>query len=185
MSGPRVISLVPAATEPEASLRRRPGASTLRGVDSVEQLLAWVVQRLAAGFGDRLLGVALFGSTARGEATADSDVDVLVIARGLPRLWDRDAALREVLPERPLVPPLSFLSRTPEEFDRDVRPLYLDLALDARVLFDRDGYLAGRLARLQELVREAKLRRRPDLFWEWEEPPTRPDWAITWEGVQR
>jgi len=154
-------------------------------MDAIDELLTTVVKQLATGFGDRLCGVALFGSIARGTADADSDVDLLVIARGLPRLWDRDAALREVLPERPLVPELSLLSRTPEEFETDVRPLYLDLALDARVLFDRDGYLAGRLFRLRELVRLAKLRRRPDLFWEWEEPPTRPDWAITWEGVQR
>ena len=153
--------------------------------NAIDDLLATIVRKLAAGFGDRLVGVALFGSRARGEATQDSDVDLLVLASGLPRLWDRDAALREVLPERPLLPTLSFLLRTPEEFERDVRPLYLDLALDARVLFDRDEYLASRLARLRELVRLAKLRRRPDLFWEWEEPPTRPDWAITWEGVQR
>jgi len=152
---------------------------------AVDGLLATIVEKLTLGFGDRLAGVALFGSRARGEGTADSDVDLLVLASGLPRLWDRDAALREVLPERPLLPELSFLLRTPEEFERDVRPLYLDLALDARVLFDRDGYLSGRLARLRELVRLARLRRRPDLFWEWEEPPTRPDWAITWEGVTR
>jgi hypothetical protein len=151
----------------------------------LDDLLATVVRRLAAGFGDRLLGVALFGSIARGTAGADSDVDLLVIASGLPRRWDRDAALREVLPERPLVPELSFLLRTPEDFEADVRPLHLDLALDARVLFDRDGYLAERLSRLRDLVHLAKLRRRPDLFWEWEEPPTRRDWAITWEGVQR
>jgi hypothetical protein len=154
-------------------------------VVAIDDLLGWVVHRLASGFGERLLGVALFGSRARGEATDDSDVDLLVIARGLPRLWDRDGALREVLPERPLVPQLSLLARTPEEFEGDVRPLHLDLALDARVLFDRDGYLQGRLERLRQLVRQAKLRRRPDLFWEWEEPPTRPDWSITWEGVQR
>jgi hypothetical protein len=80
---------------------------------------------------------------------------------------------------------LSFLLRTPEEFDRDVRPLYLDLALDARVLYDRDGWLAARLDRLRELLREARLRRRPNLFWEWEEPPSRNDWAITWQGVRR
>ena len=38
--------------------------------------------RLAALYGDRLVRVVLFGSYARGEATADSDVDVLVVLRG-------------------------------------------------------------------------------------------------------
>ena len=38
--------------------------------------------RLDALYGARLVRVVLFGSYARGEATPDSDVDVLVVLRG-------------------------------------------------------------------------------------------------------
>jgi uncharacterized protein len=38
--------------------------------------------RLAALYGDRLARVVLYGSYARGDAHADSDVDLLVVLRG-------------------------------------------------------------------------------------------------------
>jgi len=39
-------------------------------------------ERLAAVYGERLRGVYLYGSYARGEATEDSDIDVAVILAG-------------------------------------------------------------------------------------------------------
>lgn len=43
-------------------------------------------QKLVAQFGDRLVLVGLQGSRARGEARADSDIDVVVIIDGLTRI---------------------------------------------------------------------------------------------------
>ena len=43
------------------------------------ELLSDIKSRLAAAHGRRLLGVVLYGSEARGQSTADSDVDVLVL----------------------------------------------------------------------------------------------------------
>lgn len=43
------------------------------------QLLAEIKRRLQAVHGDRLRGVILYGSEARGQAGPDSDVDVLVL----------------------------------------------------------------------------------------------------------
>ena len=45
-------------------------------------LLARIKSRLQAVYGDRLRGVVLYGSEARGEATPDSDVDILVLLVG-------------------------------------------------------------------------------------------------------
>ena len=45
-------------------------------------LLAHIKSRLQAVYGDRLRGVVLYGSEARGEATSDSDVDILVLLTG-------------------------------------------------------------------------------------------------------
>ena len=45
-------------------------------------LLARIKSRLQAVYGDRLRGVVLYGSEARGEATPDSDVDILVLLTG-------------------------------------------------------------------------------------------------------
>jgi uncharacterized protein len=45
-------------------------------------LLAHIKSRLQAVYGDRLRGLVLYGSEARGEATSDSDVDILVLLTG-------------------------------------------------------------------------------------------------------
>ena len=44
-----------------------------------DALLADIKRRLQAVHGDRLRGVVLYGSEARGQARPDSDVDVLVL----------------------------------------------------------------------------------------------------------
>ncbi len=46
-------------------------------------LLDELRERLAGAFGDRLRGVVLFGSEARGEAGPESDVDLLVVLHHL------------------------------------------------------------------------------------------------------
>src|SRR5258706_10109666 len=46
-------------------------------------LLGELRRRIEARFGDRVEGVTLFGSRARGEGHEDSDLDVLVLVRDL------------------------------------------------------------------------------------------------------
>ncbi len=43
------------------------------------ELLKELRERLAAAHGERLRGIILYGSEARGEAAPDSDIDVLVL----------------------------------------------------------------------------------------------------------
>ncbi len=47
--------------------------------ETVQQLMRQLKKGLSALYGPRLKGVYLFGSWARGEAEADSDVDVLIV----------------------------------------------------------------------------------------------------------
>lgn len=49
---------------------------------SGQELLNDLKQRLAATYGDRLDVLVLFGSEARGDARAESDIDLLVVLRG-------------------------------------------------------------------------------------------------------
>ncbi len=47
-----------------------------------EQLLHRIKNCLQDTYGDRLQGVVLYGSEARGEAEPDSDIDLLVLLKG-------------------------------------------------------------------------------------------------------
>ena len=49
--------------------------------DRLQFLLQELKSQLQALYGDRLFSVLLYGSVARGEATADSDIDVLVVLK--------------------------------------------------------------------------------------------------------
>ena len=53
-------------------------------------------RRLDALYGDRLVRAVLFGSYARGEATEESDVDVLVVLRGEVDSWEEGKPLSEI-----------------------------------------------------------------------------------------
>ena len=65
----------------------------------VQDLLRNIRKRLHEAYGDRLQGTVLYGSVARGEAGADSDVDVLALLRDpLDYVRDLEAAVAAVYP---------------------------------------------------------------------------------------
>jgi predicted nucleotidyltransferase len=148
----------------------------------------WRVSRefalaLADDLDERCLGVALFGSWARGESHEDSDIDLLLIARDLPAdPIGRARRVRRAVLTR--IEPVSILARAPEEFEADVTPLHLDLALDASVLWERDSYLTDKLAILRDRIGEAGLWRSSDLFWHWRRAPRMANWGIYWDRVR-
>lgn len=105
----------------------------------------------------------------RGTFRPDSDVDLLLVASPLPR--GRVARVEEFLEvERRLEGLLSELRRlgvdtylspvikTEEEVQRG-SPLFLDMTEDARILFDREGFLEDYLGRLREKLSKQGARR--------------------------
>lgn len=128
---------------------------------------------------DNLLAVVLFGSVARGEATAGSDIDLLVVCETLP--VGRFARLRELervdarfehelrrLRAEGIDTRVVPLLKTRQEAGRVV-PLYLDMVEDGRLLVDRGGFfaevLAGLRARLAALGAERR-RRGQVRYWD-------------------
>jgi predicted nucleotidyltransferase len=135
------------------------------------------VSSLDRHFGDRLVSVVLFGSRAREQARAESDADLLVVIRGLPRnRWQRyegfkDRA-REISGE--FADMLALILATPEEA-LNVKPYYLGMLSGHEILFDREHFFASVLDRLRRRLAELGSRRYvdPDGYEYWD---LKPDW---------
>jgi predicted nucleotidyltransferase len=137
--------------------------------EHLEQLLASLAGHVHAVYGDRLVSLVVFGSVGRGTPRHDSDLDVLIVAEGLPN--GRMSRVEEFAAvEKALIPIItagrhagfftecSPVFKTPAEM-RAGSPLLLDMVDDARVLFDREGFFAGAMMRLRERLAALGARR--------------------------
>ena len=144
-----------------------------------------LVEGLKHGLAEKLWGLVLFGSVARGEAKESSDLDLLLVADNLPeKFMARTRYLRCLLPGE-IRGPASFIAKTRAEFEAGFPSYYLDLALDGIILYDRENYMHQKLARIRELLKTAGLKRQRTDYgfsWEWWTPP-RGHWRIDWSGV--
>ncbi|MCS7094424.1 MAG: nucleotidyltransferase domain-containing protein [Thaumarchaeota archaeon] len=123
-------------------------------------LLEFVLARLWEGFGGRLRTVLLFGSVARGKAVENSDVDLLVVADGMPsRYGDRVRLVlnmvegweevKNSIGRRFGVHPVpEMLLLDTEEVDTS-QPFYLDLVHEAVIMYDKGGFMAEKLETLR------------------------------------
>lgn len=139
---------------------------------------------LRAGFGERFIAVVLFGSHARGDHRSDSDWDLLVIAEGLPQSpLDRSLEVTKHLPHG-MRGAISALTRTREEFESRLPALYLDIAIDGRILYDPSGYATERLATVRRIIEKVGLyrQRTPAAdIWQWRDPP-QGAWSVEWDS---
>jgi len=144
---------------PRVPLRVHPeGRSRMR-------LLNAIRDAAVAGYGARLVSLAVFGSYARGTDGPGSDIDLLAVVNQLPaQRWDRWAEWDKVEAEIPkrlngAVPlPLAPIVTSPEAITAGSLIL-LDLTEDAILLHDPSGFLAGRLTRLRNRLHELGARR--------------------------
>jgi hypothetical protein len=122
---------------------------------------AAVAARAAAAFGPELVGVVLYGSWVRGEATASSDIDALVvldasrpITRALYRAWDADP-----LEHGGHAIEVHFVGMP--SADGDPGSVWLEAALDGVVAFDRGGQIARFLGQVRrDIATGTRVRRR-------------------------
>lgn len=141
-----------------------------------------VTSALQEALGDDLVALVLFGSRARGDARPDSDWDLLLIAEGLPeRPFARHLALKKVLP--PLWRgAIALLTKTPTEFESAVPSLFLDIALDGLILYDKQNYAHNHLHYLRQLLRKKGLSRHQkgrEFIWQWQTFPSH-NWQLAW-----
>lgn len=171
-SGKFVLRLPPAFHERLSAAAQRAGVSLNRFChDAIESTLRGagrgvegeLTEAIAGWLGDRLVGVALFGSAARGEQRPDSDFDLLIAVRGpisraLYREWDERESIQAAarawgLPVNP-----QFVSYDPASCE-EPGGLWLECAIDGRVLQDSSGALGRRLIELRRQIAEGRYRR--------------------------
>ena len=118
-----------------------------------------LVSRASEVTGDALAGVLLHGSWVRGDATATSDVDAIVVVeprmrlrRTLYRTWDEQPVTWKGRPvDAHFVHPPA---------DDTLSGLWAEAAIDGLVLFDRRGQLSTALARVRRAIAEGRFIRR-------------------------
>jgi predicted nucleotidyltransferase len=125
-----------------------------------------------------LVSIVLFGSVARCDARPTSDIDVLLVAEGLPRqrvdrrqpfldAWEAARTARGLAPVE-----WNLILKTPDEA-RYRSPLYLDMVEDAILILDRGRFFEEVLAGMRARMRELGSRRvhLPDGSWYWDLKP--------------
>jgi predicted nucleotidyltransferase len=141
------------------------------------------VHALQQGFGEKLVAVVLFGSRARGDSRAESDWDLLVIARDLPqRQMERYRKNKQMLPPT-WRGRISILAKTPDEFESALPSIYLEIALDGLILYDPEGYAAFQLQKWRRLIQSKDLRREKrgrEFIWQWGAFPGF-GWSLGWK----
>jgi predicted nucleotidyltransferase len=129
-----------------------------------------------------LVSVVLYGSVARGNAKKDSDIDLLVIAKNLPREKIKRQKIfskieEKIEPEMKKLyaqgyyPTFSPILRTKNEA-KHLSPLYLDMIEDAKILYDKDNFFSLVLERLRKRLKELHAKRKfIGKKWYWDLKP--------------
>ena len=154
-----------------------------RAIDyqTYKPLLDDFVSLVQQSMATQVISIVLYGSVARGEARAESDVDLLlVLEEAAPVYRER---LQHLLPilrrlrqqpswkkleSRHIFPSLSVVIFSREEADQN-RLLYLDMIEDARILLDQGGVFRHRLNLLHDRLRALgarKIRRGEGWYWD-------------------
>ncbi len=155
------------------------------GYDTYKDFLEKLLSNLRSSFGEEvILACALFGSVARGEAKAHSDVDLLVIHKQVAfnpvkRFVETLLDLRKEkeylqLIEKGIYPEPSVIFVTPEEISH--KPLILlDIMDHGLILLDEGGFLAIKLKKLKERLAEMGAEKivLKDGSWAWD---LKPNW---------
>ena len=98
-------------------------------------------------FGSRLVSVVLFGSVARNTAVKGSDIDLIVIAEGLPfRSLDRRRLFSDlrVIYLMKYGVKLSVMPLAPGDLQAEkINPLFYGVLTGYKILYDRKGFFAG------------------------------------------
>ena len=129
-----------------------------------------IVEALKDSLGEELVSIILYGSTARGDVSEYSDIDLLIVLESLPesrlerlKIFDEvekrcERELRSLENEYGLKIFFSPILKTVDEAWK-ITPLYLDMVEDGIILFDRDDFMKKIMDKVRARLRELGARR--------------------------
>ena len=129
-----------------------------------KSLLEKLTKLLQEEFQDKLISVVLYGSVARGDNRKDSDIDLLLVIKDLPKtiterviLFDKverklDNYVMRLMDDGYYIT-LTPVLKTPEEAMR-FSPIYMDMTEDAIILYDRNGFFRKVLEKTKKRLKE-------------------------------
>lgn len=141
------------------------------------EILSALLYELLNSLGDKLVSFVVFGSVARGEAGKNSDIDILLVVKDLPKskfkrqelfmkIEERIEGILNKFYEKNYFIDFSPILKTPEEALK-ITPLYLDMVEDAIIIFDREFFI-NILTRLKKRLDELGAQRvRLGKKWYW------------------
>lgn len=141
-----------------------------------------LIESLLDVFGGRLKTVVLFGSRARRQAKKDSDHDIFLVIENLSdRPLERLKQIRTAIWDVPLK--INTIAKIPEEIDKYLSPLILEVCVDGICLYGKDYFDPYRKKALDALKQSRLTRKRVgrEWYWQFDRIPEK-EWELTWEG---
>lgn len=136
----------------------------------IEKLVGRLFDRCLEYYGERLVSFVVFGSVAREKYRPDSDIDFLIVAEKLPRgrlkrvfefTENVEKSLKghlKALWKEGIYVALSPIFKTVEEV-KTGSPLFLDMTLDVKILYDKGNYFENYLQQLKKKLKQLGAKR--------------------------
>lgn len=147
-----------------AKLQASVQSSSGEALPHAELISADSTAEIVQQFHEELIGLVLFGSTARGDATGDSDIDLLLvletgtrIVRDLYRKWDDCFPKARDAQDSDRISP-HFVS-LPGRF-QDAGGLWYETSIDGLILWEIDRRVSRFLSTVREAMGRGEIRRR-------------------------
>jgi len=131
-----------------------------------QELIEQYVGKILDVFREKVIGVLLFGSVARGVtkplSSAESDVDLILVMEELPRLQERIPMISKLVARLRLPSIIQAIYMTPEEFETHVKSKsgwIIDAIVDGVVLYDPKHFLQSSKEKLLSELKEKGVER--------------------------
>ncbi|MGQ3684155.1 MAG: nucleotidyltransferase domain-containing protein [Candidatus Loosdrechtia sp.] len=149
-----------------------------------QNILKAFIQIVREMFKEEVISVVLFGSVARGTAKKESDIDLCIVIKNLPKSrFQRNKLLSPVidalkktssykeLRRKGYLPEISPILYTPDEI-QETKPVFLDMVDEGEILLD-DGTFRDKLNDIKRRMSELNSRKVicKDGTWYWELKP--------------